>query len=109
MVKYVPQRGEIVWLEFDPQNGREIPKTRPAIVISPQQYNSKTGLALFMPMTSQIKGYPFEILIEVEGVKGAVLCDQIRSLDWKARNAKFVASLSPAVVEDLLAKLKVLL
>ncbi len=109
MVKYTPQRGDIVWLEFDPQKGKEIQKTRPALVISPQSYNLKTGLALFMPITSQIKGYPFEITIEVEEIKGALLCDQIRSLDWKARKAKFMAQLSLSIVEDALAKLHVLL
>lgn len=109
MVKYTPQRGDVVWLEFDPQKGKEIPKTRPALVISPLQYNLKTDLALFMPITSQIKGYPFEVLIEIEGVNGAVLCDQIRSLDWKARKAKFVTHLSLVIIEDLLAKLNVLL
>jgi mRNA interferase MazF len=62
-----------------------------------------------MPVTSQIKGYPFEVLVEIEGIKGAVLCDQIRSLDWKARKAKFVAKISPVIVEDALAKVKVLL
>lgn len=109
MVKYVPQRGDIVWLEFDPQKGKEIQKTRPALVISPHQYNLKTGLALFMPITSQIKGYPFEVLIEAECIQGAVLCDQIRSLDWKARKAKFMTHLCSSIVEDVLLKLNVLL
>lgn len=109
MVKYIPQRGDIVWLEFDPQKGNEIQKTRPALVISPHAYNLKTGLALFMPITSQIKGYPFEILIEFEQIKGAILCDQIRSLDWKARNTKFITQLPLIMVEDALAKLHVLL
>jgi len=109
MVRYVPQRGDIVWLDFDPQKGKEIQKTRPALVISPYQYNVKTGLALLMPITSKIKGYPFEVLIETKGIQGAVLCDQIRSLDWKERKAKFIASLPPVIVEDVLSKLKVLL
>jgi mRNA interferase MazF len=110
MVKiYTPNRGDIVWLQFDPQMGKEIQKTRPALVISPYQYNMKAGLALFMPITSQIKGYPFEELVEIDGVKGAVLCDQIRSLDWKARKAKFKAQISPLIIENVLAKIKVLL
>ena len=108
MVTYTPQRGDIVWLEFDPQKGREIQKTRPALVISPAQYNLKTGLALFMPITSQIKGYPFEVVIETDKVTGAILCDQIRSLDWKARKAKFVTRISSILLEDVLAKLRVL-
>ncbi len=109
MVAYTPKRGDVVWLEFDPQKGKEIQKTRPAITISPYPYNHKTGLGLFMPITSQIKGYPFEVLIEVGDINGAVLCDQIRSLDWKARNAKFVSSASVLVIRDILAKIQVLI
>lgn len=109
MVAYTPKRGDIVWLNFDPQKGKEIQKTRPALVISPQQYNSKTGLALFMPITSQVKGYPFEVLIETDEVNGAILSDQIRSLDWRARKAKKFACAPESVVDDVLAKLKVLL
>jgi mRNA interferase MazF len=109
MVEYVPKRGDIVWLEFDPQKGKEIQKTRPALVISPYQYNKKTGLGLFMPITSQIKGYPFEVLVEQGEVCGAMLCDQMRSLDWRARKAKFVTHIAPDILEDVLAKLRVLL
>lgn len=88
MVNYIPDRGDIVWLNFDPQKGSEIMKTRPALVISPRKYNIKSNFAIFMPITSKIKGYPFETLIELQGKKAAILCDQIRSLDWKVRNAK---------------------
>ena len=109
MVAYTPKRGDVVWLEFDPQKGKEIQKTRPAITISPYQYNQKTGLGLFMPITSQIKGYPFEIFIEIDDIKGVVLCDQVRSLDWKARKARFVANISPSIVTDMLAKFQILL
>ncbi|MBS0654378.1 MAG: endoribonuclease MazF [Verrucomicrobia bacterium] len=109
MVEYIPKRGDIVWLEFDPQKGKEIQKRRPALVISPYQYNKKTGLGLFMPITSQIKGYPFEIHVEKEEVNGAVLCDQMRSLDWRARKAKFVTQIAPDVLEDVLAKFKILI
>lgn len=109
MVKYIPARGDLVWLEFDPQKGKEIQKTRPAVVISPQKYNQKTSMALFMPITSQIKGYPFEVLIHVKEIQGAVLCDQIRSVDWQARHAKFVMKLPKTMIEDVLAKLMVLL
>ncbi len=106
---YIPKRGDIVWLEFDPQKGKEIQKTRPALVISPLQYNKKTGLGLFMPISSKIKDYPFEIVIDVENIIGAVLCDQIRSLDWQARKAKFVASIPLSIFANVLAKLQVLL
>lgn len=108
MVSYAPKRGDVVWLEFDPQKGKEIQKTRPALVISPYQYNQKTGLALFMPITSQIKEYPFEVLIEFDGIKGAILCDQIRSLDWKGRNAKFITHIPDPIINEALAKLQVL-
>jgi mRNA interferase MazF len=109
MVKYVPRRGDIVWLEFDPQKGREIQKTRPALTISPQEYNIKTGMGLFMPITSKIKGYPFEIVIDSGGIQGAILCDQMRSLDWKSRKAKFISSLSDAIFTEALAKFLLLL
>lgn len=109
MVKYTPQAGDIVWLEFDPQRGREITKTRPALTISPIAYNLKTSLGLFMPITSKIKGYPFEVIINENGIQGAVLCDQIRSLDWKSRKAQFVTHISSLMLEEILAKFKVLL
>jgi mRNA interferase MazF len=109
MVMYIPERGDIVWLEFDPQKGKEIQKTRPALVISLRQYNKKTGLGLFMPISSKIKDYPFEVFIDVERIQGVVLCDQIRSLDWQVRQAQFVVSISPSMVANVLAKLQVLL
>lgn len=109
MVKYVPESGDIVWLEFDPQQGKEIQKTRPALTVSPYSYNIKTGLGLFMPITSKIKGYPFEVIIDDGDIQGAILCDQIRSLDWKARKARFIMHISKANFEDVLAKFRVLL
>ena len=87
MVDYIPNQGDIVWLDFEPQKGSEITKRRPALVISPKKYNIKTNLAIFMPITSKIKAYPFEILVQIKNQQSAILCDQIRSLDWKARNA----------------------
>ncbi|MCE2984054.1 MAG: endoribonuclease MazF [Parachlamydia sp.] len=109
MVKYVPKRGDIIWLAFDPQKGGEIQQTRPAITISPVSYNQKVGLGLFMPITSQIKGYPFEEIIEIKGKLGAILCDQMRSLDWQARKAKFVDQISDEVLEKVMAKFRVLI
>lgn len=109
MVRYIPNKGDIVWLEFDPQKGKEIQKTRPALTISPASYNLKTGLGLFMPITSQIKGYPFEVIITNNKINGAILSDQIRSLDWRARKAKFVMQVSAPVFEEVLAKFRVLL
>lgn len=109
MVKYVPKSGDIVWLEFDPQAGKEIQKTRPALTISPHSYNLKTGLALFMPITGKIKGYPFEVILHNDKIQGAILCDQIRSLDWKARKAEFIAYLPNSSFKEALAKFRVLL
>ena len=109
MVKYIPERGDIVWLEFEPQKGREINKTRPALVISPSSYNVKTNLALFMPITSQVKGYPFEALINTKEISGAILADQIRSLDWQARKAKRITKVSEKIVLEALSRLELLL
>jgi len=83
---YIPEQGDIVWLSFNPQAGHEQMGRRPALVLSPAAYNKKVGLAIFCPITSQVKGYPFEVLIP-KGVKasGAILSDQVKSLDWKIR------------------------
>lgn len=105
----IPKKGDIVWIDFDPQAGREIQKRRPALVISPYSYNAKMGLALFLPMTSQIKKYPFVVKIQVNSTDGVILCDQVHSLDWRARNVKLIDQAPDDVVEEALAKLKVLL
>jgi len=103
---YVPERGDLVWLVFDPQAGHEQSGRRPALVISPQSYNAATNLALFCPITSRVKGYPFEVLLPENGkVVGAVLTDQIKSLDWKARKAKLIARTSPEVLSEVLGKI----
>ncbi len=83
---FVPDRGDVVWLAFDPQTGHEQSGRRPALVLSPKAYNAKTNLALFCPVTSRIKGYPFEVNLPTDGkITGAILSDQIKSLDWKMR------------------------
>lgn len=107
---YVPERGDAVWLDFNPQSGHEQAGRRPAIVISPSSYNKKVGLALFCPITNQAKGYPFEAAIP-KGVKvtGVVLSDQLKSLDWRARNIEFIAELPASVIEEVLKKVKTLL
>lgn len=107
---YVPDRGDAVWLTFDPQSGHEQSGRRPAVVLSPRAYNSKTSLAIFCPVTSRVKGYPFEVLIP-DGlpIEGAVLADQIRSLDWKARRASRICGLSPDTIDEILGKLEPLL
>jgi mRNA interferase MazF len=104
--RYIPARGDLVWLQFAPQAGREQAGHRPAVALSPRSYNQKTGLALFCPVTSQIKGYPFEVkLPDGLPVKGVVLCDQVKSLDWSARRARLAARLPAATLDDILAKM----
>ena len=108
--KYIPARGDLVWLQFTPQAGHEQAGHRPAVALSPRSYNQKTGLALFCPVTSQIKGYPFEVkLPDGLPVKGVVLCDQVKSLDWSARRARLAARLPAATLDDVLAKMVALL
>lgn len=107
---YVPDRGDIVWLTFMPQAGHEQSRRRPALVLSPRSYNIKTGLALFCPITSRVKGYPFEVSLPSTGaVKGVILADQIKSLDWRARRTGFASQAPPRVVGEVLEKLTVLL
>lgn len=106
---YVPERGDIVWLTFDPQAGHERAGHRPALVLSPAAYNGRRGLMLCCPITSQIKGYPFEVLIAATGTEGVVLSDQIKCLDWKARKAKKKGRASTQVVREALGKLGTLL
>ena len=103
---YFPERGDAVWVSFDPQSGNEQAGRRPALVLSPSAYNRKVGLAVFCPITSQIKGYPFEVVIPGGlGVTGAVLSDQVKSLDWQARNAELICSLPEEIVSQVLQKL----
>lgn len=107
---YFPERGDVVWLDFNPQAGREQAGRRPAFVVSPGTYNAKVGLALFCPITSRVKGYPFEVAIP-HGlpVEGAVLCDQVRSLDWRSRRAEFLCRLPEPLLLEVLNKLRVLI
>ncbi len=101
--RYVPESGDIVWLPFDPQTGDEQAGHRPALVVSPSDYNKKTGLMLCCPMTTQIKGYPFEVLIAGKR-PSAVLADQIKSLDWIIRKAKRKGRASAAELSQVRAK-----
>jgi len=107
---YTPRRGDVVWLTFNPQAGHEQAGRRPAVVLSPLSYNAKVGLALLCPITSQIKGYPFEVSIP-DGlpIAGAILADQLKSLDWRARNAAFVCTLPTTVTSEVLQKVGLLL
>lgn len=110
MAAYVPSRGDVVWISLDPQSGHEQRGRRPALVLSPKSYNSRVGLAILCPITSQVKQYPFEVAIprglQVEGV---ILSDQVKSLDWRAREVKLACRLPSAVVEEATAKLGALL
>ena len=107
--RYVPERGDIVWLQFAPQPGHEQSGRRPALVISPRSYNGKVGLALFCPITSQVKGYPFEVVLPPGGkVAGAILCDQLETLDWRAREAKKFDIAPYLVLGDVLARIATL-
>jgi mRNA interferase MazF len=107
---YVPDRGDAVWITFNPQAGHEQAGRRPALVLSPAAYNGKVGLAIFCPITSQIKGYPFEVLIPAGlAVAGAVLADQAKSLDWRARDTRRICVLPRPVVSEVLRRLATLL
>jgi mRNA interferase MazF len=108
--RYVPQRGDVVWITLNPQAGYEQSGRRPAVVLSPKLYNDKVGLAILCPITSQVKGYPFEVLIPSGfSIKGAILSDQVKSLDWHVRNAEFICTLSPETISLVLRKLDTLL
>ena len=107
---HCPERGEIVWLSLDPQAGHEQAGRRPALAISPVLYNKKVGLALFCPITNQIKGYPFEVELPVGlSVTGAVLCDQVKSLDWSARESALIGRLPKEVMDEVLGKVRTLI
>ena len=107
---YVPERGDAVWLEFDPQAGHEQAGRRPALVLSPASYNSRAGLALCCPITSQEKGYPFEVKVpKGHRITGVVLADQVKCLDWRERRAKRIAPLPQRMVEDVIGRIELLL
>ncbi|MBN2257395.1 MAG: endoribonuclease MazF [Anaerolineaceae bacterium] len=107
---YTPERGDLIWIDLDPQAGHEQKGRRPALVLSPKIYNGKVGLAILCPVTSQIKGYPFEVAIpEGLGIAGVILSDQVKSLDWKIRNAEFNARLPDQGITEVLQKLSTLL
>jgi mRNA interferase MazF len=106
---YVPDAGDVVWLKFDPQAGHEQAGHRPALVISPANYNGKSGLMVCCPMSTKVKEHPFEVLTEVDGIECAVLSDQVKSVDWKIRRAKKKATVSTDVMLHVRAKIKALL
>jgi mRNA interferase MazF len=107
---YVPRRGDVVWINLNPQAGHEQAGRRPAVVLSPQSYNNKVGLAILCPITTQPRGYPFEVLLPAGlPVAGAVLSDQGKSLDWRARHAELICALPAETMSETLQKLATLL
>ena len=111
MVKknYIPSRGDLLWVNFNPQSGREQKGKRPALVISPKIYNVKMGLALMCPITSQGKGYPFEVFVENKKIEGFVLTDQLRTLDWQARKVSFISKIKDEVLLEVQEKILTLI
>lgn len=107
---YVPETGDIIWMSFDPQRGREQRGRRPALVMSPLRYNDRRGLALVCPITSKVKGHSFEVVLPSESeIVGAVIFDQLRSIDWRARRVKFAGQAAPDVVTEVRERLRPLL
>ena len=109
-VPRIPERGDAVWIDFSPQTGSEQAGRRPAVVLSPAAYNRKVGLAVLCPITSQVKGYPFEVAVP-EGleVTGVILADQLKSLDWRRRKAAVIARLPKETVAEVAGKIGALL
>ena len=106
----MPERGDAVWLDFNPQAGSEQAARRPAVVLSPSAYNGRVGLAVFCPIANQVKGYPFEVAIPYGlEVRGVILADQVKSLDWRVRNAAVITSLPGEIVNEVLRKIGALL
>ena len=105
---YIPDRGDAVWISLNPQAGHEQAGRRPAAILSPAAYNSKSGLAILCPITNQIKGYPFEVIIPAgKGVSGVILADQVKSLYWSARRTELICVLPEITVKETLKKLVV--
>lgn len=102
---YIPEAGDIIWIDCDPQKGHEEAGRRPALVISPRFYNRKSNLAVMLPITSRVKGYGFEVEIQEKRIKGIVLADHVRSYDWEARGAVFVEKASESVIDRVREKI----
>lgn len=108
MPGYVPEAGDIVWLQFTPQAGHEQAGHRPALVLSPARYNSARGMMICCPLTSKIKTYVFEVVV-TQNPPSAVLADQVKSLDWRARGAVHKGAVSAEILAEVRAKLRTLL
>ncbi len=108
MVDYIPSKGDIVWINFNPQSGHEQAGKRPALVISPYKFNKITGFIICCPITSKIKDYPFEVVVDGK-IKGAILSDQIKSLDFRARGISFVEKVKREILIEVIDKIKLVL
>lgn len=108
-VAYVPERGDLVWLDFDPQAGHEQAGNRPAIVLSDSTYNARVGLCIACPITSKKKGYPFEVDIQGKRISGVVLSDQIKNLDWRQRNIGFIEKASQLAIDTVVDNIQLLI
>jgi mRNA interferase MazF len=106
---YVPDAGDIVFMDFDPQVGREQAKRRPALILTDLRYNRASGLAVVCPLTSKVKPYPFSLPISVGGVEGAVLVDQLKSMDWSGRKAEFHSKAPASMMSKVRQYIAVLL
>ncbi len=108
-IKYIPSRGDIVWIDFNPTKGHEQRGRRPAVVISPEKYNRLSGQAIFCPVTSKVKKYPFEVVFQGTSITGAILSDQVRTMDFTKRNIEFIEKISLVVMDHVEAKLLTLI
>jgi mRNA interferase MazF len=107
---FVPERGDVVWIALDPRVGHEQSGHRPAVVLSPSRYNARTGLCICCPISSQVKGFPFEVLLPAGlAISGVVLSDQAKSVDWRARHASQICSLPAATITEIRRKLLALI
>jgi mRNA interferase MazF len=108
--EYVPAAGDLIWLDFTPQAGREQSGRRPALVLSPKNYNERTSLAVVCPVTSHVKGYPFEVTLPAASkITGAILADHLKSLDWRQRQAAKAGQVPSSVLQQVRARVAALL
>lgn len=106
---YCPKKGDIIWISFQPQSGREILKRRPALVLSPTAYNQRARLCVICPLSSRPPRHLFEIAITLQGKQGAVVVDQIKSLDWHSREAEFIEKAKKSIVKEVQERLRLFL
>jgi mRNA interferase MazF len=106
---YVPDRGDLVWVDLNPTKGHEQANLRPALILSPKKYNEKTQLCIVCPVTSALKNYPFEVFLKGKKIEGVVLSDHVRNLDWKHRNVRFIEKVPQSVLKEVSNKLVVLI